>query len=328
MNASDVDAALQEWGNRVFNSGPVRKRIRRGMTGVSLTAPRSESDQASPRPMDASEVRRKMGSLVKRSPQVMVRISGGGKGIRHIKAHLDYISRNGQVPLEDQNGDKLVGKEDIMALRDEWELGGFAIDVNATSRQAFNIILSMPAGTSDVAVSRAVRDFASAEFHNFQYVMAVHTPETDPDADPSPNPHVHLCVKATSLDGTRLNPRKADLHRWREEFARSLREHGVECEATRRLHRLQPKRGEKQSVLHKRERGESLDRIGTGKVGRQRAEKARQKESQVLSGYRALALALANSPQADDRQLALDVVWRLAQSQRGLPRGPDVPHDR
>ena len=298
------------------------------MPGLSLSTPRSDPIQGAPGRTDASEVRRKLGSLAKRPPQVMVRISGGGKGIRHIKAHLDYISRNGQIPLEDQNGDKLAGKEDLLSLRDEWQLGGFAMDESATSRQAFNIILSMPAGTSEVAVARAVRDFASAEFFNYQYVMALHTPETDPDDDPSPNPHVHLCVKATSLDGTRLNPRKADLRRWREEFARSLREHGVECEATQRLHRLQPTRGEKQSVRHKKKRGEPFDRKGTGGPGTLRAEKARQAESQVLSGYRELASLLASSERADDRQLALDVVASLAVARKGMPRDPDHPHDR
>ncbi|TAL64336.1 MAG: hypothetical protein EPN79_14420 [Burkholderiaceae bacterium] len=46
------------------------------------------------------------------------------------------------------------------------------------------------------------------------------------------SPPVHLVVKVTAMDGTRLNPRKADLHRWREGFAQALREHGVEAAAT------------------------------------------------------------------------------------------------
>lgn len=49
-----------------------------------------------------------------------------------------------------------------------------------------------------------------------QYAMVLHTFETDPDPHPSPHPHVHLTVKAADLDGVRLNPRKADLQRWRD----------------------------------------------------------------------------------------------------------------
>jgi hypothetical protein len=35
------------------------------------------------------------------------------------------------------------------------------------------------------------------------------------------------------MHGKRLNPRKSDLHRWRETFAERLREWGVDAEATR-----------------------------------------------------------------------------------------------
>jgi hypothetical protein len=43
--------------------------------------------------------------------------------------------------------------------------------------------------------------------------------------------------------GKRLNPRKADLHRWRETFAEKLRAWGVEAEATRVLHAVPVKGG-------------------------------------------------------------------------------------
>jgi len=49
------------------------------------------------------------------------------------------------------------------------------------------------------------------------------------------HPHVHLVVKAEhEYDGSRLNPRKADLQRWRERFAEYLAELGVAATATRR----------------------------------------------------------------------------------------------
>ena len=326
MNVNHVDAALQEWGNRVFNGGAVKNRIRKGMTGLRLLAPQSSGSVAGS--LDATQVRRRLHSLAKRAPQVMVRISGGGKSIRHIKAHLDYISRNGQIPLEDQQGDKFIGKDDLAALRDEWRFGGFGIEDNATTRQAFNIVLSMPAGTDDVAVLRAARDFASTEYQNYQYAMALHTYDTDPDAGPSPNPHIHLCVKATGLDGVRLNPRKADLQRWRESFAQRLREHGVECEATPRIQRLQPRRGEKQSVRHKRNRGESLDRIGTAPPDSQRVKRARKAESLVVAGYRGLAQALAASERQEDRNLALEFASEVAAGRRRKARDPDVSRDR
>jgi type IV secretion system T-DNA border endonuclease VirD2 len=49
-----------------------------------------------------------------------------------------------------------------------------------------------------------------------------------------PHPHVHLVVKAMSEHGQRLNIRKATLREWRHEFARRLREKGIEANATER----------------------------------------------------------------------------------------------
>jgi type IV secretory pathway VirD2 relaxase len=277
---------------------------------------------------NASSVRGKLYSFVKRSPQVIVRISGGGRSIRHIKAHINYISRNGQLTVEDQNGDRLVGKEYLAALAEEWRLGGFAIDDRATSRQAFNVVLSMPAGTSEVAVWRAAREFAQSEFPSFQYAMVLHTHQTDPDKDPSPHPHVHLCVKARGLDGTKLNPRKNDIHRWRESFADRLRENGVECDASPRQQRFRRERGEKQSVLHMKSRGQKPAQVGMGSADAAAVRKAKQTASRILAGYHKLASALARSESALDRKLAADLAERVGLMRSPIARETELPRDR
>ena len=72
--------------------------------------------------------------------------------------------------------------------------------------------------------------FAKIELSDNKFVMVLH--------DHQSNPRVHISVRAESKHGKRLNPRKADLHRWRETFAESLRSYGVEAEATRQEGRL------------------------------------------------------------------------------------------
>ena len=56
---------------------------------------------------------RKLRSTARRvasnSTEVMVKITGFGKGAGHVKAHLDYISRNGKVELENDRGEVLSG---------------------------------------------------------------------------------------------------------------------------------------------------------------------------------------------------------------------------
>jgi hypothetical protein len=48
------------------------------------------------------------------------------------------------------------------------------------------------------------------------------------------HPHVHVVVKALSEQGGRLNIRKATLREWRRDFARYLRDLGIEANATGR----------------------------------------------------------------------------------------------
>jgi hypothetical protein len=78
-------------------------------------------------------------------------------------------------------------------------------------------------------VQWAAREFAKAELADHKYVMVLHNHQA--------NPHVHISVRAESRHGKRLNPRKPDLHRWRETFATKLRERGIEAEATRQATR-------------------------------------------------------------------------------------------
>jgi hypothetical protein len=207
----------------------------------------------------ADYISRTIRNTVHKVPEVMVKISGGGKSIIQIKAHLDYISRNGDVVLENENGDFFAGKEDIRDLRDIWRWGGYPISDEVGSKAAFNIVLSMPPGTDRKSVTDAARDFAKAEFgDNYSYAFATH--------DDEKHPHVHLCVKAMGIDGNRLNPRKNDLQQWRELFADKLLDHGVEANATRRPVRGVTKRPKKQAVIHLENRASSLQKLALKKA--------------------------------------------------------------
>ena len=149
--------------------------------------------------------------------------------MKAIAAHFRYISKNGRLEIEDERGQLGLGKEAVRELVDDWRLGGSLIEDVSDRREAFNIMLSMPRGIDALTVQRAAREFAKAELADHKYVMVLH--------DHQANPHVHLSVRAESMHGKRLNPRKADLQRWREVFAEKLREWGVDAEATRQASR-------------------------------------------------------------------------------------------
>lgn len=295
-----VDGILQTWGDELYGDAQRPVRPRKAGTGVMLP-PRRSSQRKGSTSVAAARVRQVLKATTKKVPEVVVKISGGGKGMKAIRAHLDYISRNGEVVLENQDGDKLVGSDDIRYLKRELQHGGFGIPEDSIVREAFNIVFSMPPGTERAAVHDSVRAFAADEFGgDFRYVFACHTDEA--------HPHVHLCVMARSNDGTRLNPRKADLQSWRESFAEHLREHGIEANATRRHARGVTKVPIPQPVANmQKKRGVTPGRSHSSMRVEMHSKRV-EIDQKVLRAYGAIARAMAESDDVGDRALAVEIV--------------------
>ena len=238
-----------------------------------------------------------------------------------IAAHFRYISKNGLLEIEDQRGQTMQGKDSLHHLADEWRMGGARIPEDAEPgqrREAFNIMLSMPRGTDPLAVQRAAREFAQVELKDHKYVMVLH--------DHQANPHVHISVRAESTLGKRLNPRKADLHRWREIFAEKLRGYGVEAEATRQATRGQHRQPDPLWRLKAREEGR-LRRAPSAKEGGSQNHPARKA---AVDAWVQIGLALAKSGQAADRQLAGHVarfVMEITAAKSGATERSPVPSD-
>lgn len=186
--------------------------------------------------------------VARRVPEVMVKVTGRTRDGAHLKAHLDYISRNGALTLEGPDGERLEGRGQVRDLARDWA-EEFALDPGRRRDASItlSIILSMPAGTDAVRLHDAARAFADATFgERFPYVFALH--------DEGRHPHVHLTVRRLGRDGERLNPRKADLQAWREGFARALRDRSIEAEATPRRTRGVARKAERIPVRKMRER--------------------------------------------------------------------------
>lgn len=304
-----IDDLLDAWFERSFRRPSVGRAAKRTLTNTKV----APAKQASVPRKGMQTGRLKLVSTVRKAPEVMVKISGGGRGMPQVAAHLSYISRNGQVELENENGEVVLGREALRDLRDEWQFGQYGIPEVGRYKQAFNIVLSMPPGTDRAAVKRAARDFATRQFGgNHPYVFAEHADEA--------HPHVHLCVKAMGDDGTRLNPRKADLQRWREEFAQSLWEQGVAANATRRVARGVVRKGIRQEVYQMERRGHATTAMADQRCAV--AEELQGKHSspnplkhvidqsrkRVIASYGEAARLLAVSPAKEDQRLALEIV--------------------
>jgi len=272
-----IDGMLVQWGERLFYPG---NRI------VTAWTPRLRGQSR------AAAIRSRIEATVRRAPQVMVKVTGGGRGMAAIRAHFRYITKNGRLDIEDDRGAVEQGKGAVKEIERQWQFGGAYIGEEGHRREAFNVMLSMPRGTNPLIVQKAAREFAKVEFADHRYVMVLH--------DHQANPHVHLSVKAESKHGQRLNPRKADLHRWRETFAERLREWGIDAEATR-----QASRGEYRNR-------DELWRTKAREQGRLRKERSQRKSGQpfrlsrqeALDAWWKISDALAESKSKDDQDLA------------------------
>lgn len=208
--------------------------------------------------------------------EVMVKITSFGKGGAHVKAHLDYITRNGEVEIENDRGEVFNGKEEVKAFFKDWESEFNAGKRRKNQRDTMHLVLSMPETVDPVSVKEAVREFTKATFaHNHEYVFALHTDE--------PHPHCHVTVKCLGFDGRQLNPRKDDLQEWREAFADKLRDQGIDAEATGRRSRGVIKKPEP-SVIRHIERGDKTHKPRVSKVRASKIKEAAEELSAEAKG--------------------------------------------
>ena len=79
-----IDGVLVQWGERLFY--PASRIVRPAPTPRLDTMTRRK----------AAVIRRRIeATVVRRVPQVMVKVTGGGRGMAAIAAHFRYISKNG-----------------------------------------------------------------------------------------------------------------------------------------------------------------------------------------------------------------------------------------
>jgi hypothetical protein len=275
-----INTALAAWYARLFY--PRSKR------GRSADDPRLPQPQASPAQM-RDHIRR----MVRGTPAVVVKITGTPTGMRGIRSHLRYITERGE-PLHDEQGREYLTPDDVRTFGDHFRYAGSPIPLDGSRREAFHLALDIPVGDAQ-AVQAAAVELAQREFDGHRWAWAFHSHQG--------HPHVHLIVRVEGRRGKRLDPRKADLHRWREVFAQALRARGVEADATHRMVRGEVRDAEPIYVARARA-------AGTLKHEHPLHERVTVKAASMertLQEWGHIHATLAASPLASDRALAAEV---------------------
>lgn len=217
---------------------------------------------------------------VRRVPEVVVKVTGGGRDAAAVKAHLRYIDRHGRLPLVMDSGETLEGTGAAKTLSADWNLdalprvprsphgkqtAGSVPQGKGPPKAVHNIVLSMPAKVDPDRVLAAAQGFARENFAlTHRYALVLHTD--------TKHPHLHLVVKAERENGRgRLNIYKSTLRQWRGQFAAQLRAQGIEANATsaasRGRSRSRPKDVMRRATQRSREETSARKNATAGKPG-------------------------------------------------------------
>ena len=148
-------------------------------------------------PLSKAEVAH-ISRTARRVPEVVIKVSGGGRTLRGVQEHLDYIGREGKGQVETDDGRLLEEKGFEKELVKDWDLDlqvhrRYPQRASAAGRRppklVHNLVFSMPRGTPSDKLLAAARRFAVEKFAlQHRYAMALHTDQG--------HPHVHMVLKA------------------------------------------------------------------------------------------------------------------------------------
>jgi hypothetical protein len=267
---------------------------------------------------------RQVARIAEKKGQAVVKVSSYSKSSGRAKAHLDYISRNGKLDLEDPFGNQLTDRDEIKDLVDSWSADS---DNRKNSRLTANVVLSAPEGSDRADVKQSVREFARERFmDNHDYLFATH--------DDTDNPHVHLVVKMRGYNGEKLRLGKKELHDMRKQFAEKLRENGIDVDATYRSERGVVRKPERQVVRNiKSKRGKTpkveeealSDAVSDLKgQGRERPwePKIKAQREKLASEFKHIAKSLKETKE----QSAVKVADKIVKYLKDLPK-PVTRHE-
>jgi len=169
------------------------------------------------------------------SSQAVIKITGHKYSAGALKAHVDYISRDGNIEIENEQGDLYTGNKNDKSFS-EWTYDFDArketqFEQNAINKRlASSFVFSSPEGTDTDALVDSVREFAQKNFAGHRYVFAAHTPDTEVDSNKlTKNPHVHLVIENISPGKDKaLKTSPEILRSWRRKYAEISKSNGIQ----------------------------------------------------------------------------------------------------
>lgn len=126
----------------------------------------TEARSAAARPMEA-----RLAAVAQGSQPAVVKMASYGGGAR-VGAMLNYVSRGGELAVENENGERISSREDLARLRGDWN---HLFQNRAESRDigSFTLAIATAAVSSDEAMHDLVRNSLTSAFGDRRYAYAV-----------------------------------------------------------------------------------------------------------------------------------------------------------
>ena len=263
----------------------------------------------------------------RRLPQAVFKISSYSRSGGAVWDRVQYISREGELEVEDPNGEQVADLVELEQMVDDWEAG----KGTRAKRLAMSAVVSFPAGVDQEKATEAARQFFREAFaDNHSYVFAPHA-----DTDQF---HVHLLLETRGHDGQQLRLDRDDLQDLRELLAEKAREQGIELDASPRWARGEEREPQRPRAVEGIERRggtpawtaerelepEAAEALAAQRDQRQRAADAG--DCQALEYARAAAVVAGHiSHLEDDRQKVAAVKAAVSLGRFGWDLAEDSP---
>jgi len=164
-----------------------------------------------------------------RSKEAVIKMTDKIKYFEKFKDHIEYITRDYTLALYDSDGIAYKGEEAIKEFVDFYNFDG-AIplykDIKKERNEVFRFIFSMKehSTTPKDEFLKAVIKTINDKYPNNPSCFSFHG-DTD-------HPHIHCNLRIQDINGYRINLKHKDRYELRREFARNLRDLGIEAYAT------------------------------------------------------------------------------------------------
>ncbi|THK33478.1 conjugal transfer protein TraA [Ensifer sp. MPMI2T] len=140
----------------------------RGSASKGRAAPRA---QATPATTAAGPMEARLAAIAKGSQPAVVKMASYGGGAR-VGAMLNYVSRGGELKVENESGRILEGREELARIRGDWD---HLFQNRAESRDigSFSVEIAASGFASDEALHEQVRSTLTSGFGDRRYAYAI-----------------------------------------------------------------------------------------------------------------------------------------------------------